>query len=131
MGHAGALISNLEETAEMKNKVLKEAGAFTISVITEIPEILKDFGVQMYGEIRGYSCPNIRVPRYMHTFLYSQPKNTVRLKNYNRENIRHRCDDTRKVMGGGNYRIANNPGREGGLTSEPGRGQVIGKDVGQ
>ena len=41
MGHAGALVSNKEETAESKKEILQSAGAYTVPKLTSIPEIIK------------------------------------------------------------------------------------------
>jgi succinyl-CoA synthetase alpha subunit len=43
MGHAGALISRKEETAEAKKEILQAAGAFIVPVITQIPQTIGKF----------------------------------------------------------------------------------------
>jgi succinyl-CoA synthetase alpha subunit len=41
MGHAGALVSSQEETAESKKKVLRDAGAYVVATLTQIPIVVK------------------------------------------------------------------------------------------
>jgi len=41
MGHAGALVSSQEETAESKKEILQNAGAYVVSTLTQIPNVVK------------------------------------------------------------------------------------------
>lgn len=42
MGHAGALISSKEESAENKKEILQRAGAYTVPILTNIADVIKN-----------------------------------------------------------------------------------------